>query len=325
METVYVNAIFTGICSFVIGDEIGEHTAKDVRFVMPNARKWQRSQNNKGVLLPPHYPFLIAREVDVARTPKGDEQGKWVGRRPTGRLLDRWVYWIIKDETLRFEFGTDKGTQPPLTIGSLRDVADLHDLVGKGGEVDDVCLQGRCRRVAARVVFDRGVLSQRSLTTDKFYFVRPDQTETPPKELVDELQVALPAVPLVPRKANRRDGVSDDADQRADERFLVITPRALDDDPDDSDDEERRVTRDIILSPQQPLIHLYFGSAPESDLGAVVAGYGNHEHGTSNLHFEFHYEVSRKKHNALPVPKLYGPGSGGPLAGTDGCPPAHGG
>lgn len=307
MHTIKLNVVFTGVCSYEAVNVVGDR-AREVRFMMPNARKWRVSANDPDFLIPPHHPFLIVRESEVARR---DETGNWKGRKPSGRLFDRWVYWMLRDETLRIVEKTKECEKRPkdardVKLGNTANVVRLRDLCGDDARVDPSCSEGRSGRVASRFVFQRGRLSQRRLTTETFRFRRCDGTYTRPQELADEIQMALRGVRLIGSE-------------------LTISTRRLDDEDDDETSIEPRKRDAIILRPTRPLLDIYAGSAPEADLAAVVGGAPNHDHGNANLHFEYHYEMSRRNLDVFPVPERVAKATTGPIGGNDRCPPSNGG
>jgi hypothetical protein len=298
-KTVDVNVVFTGICSYAprdAGPNAGTGGKVDkVTFVMPNGKSWRKSRNpGNAKLIPPHHPFLVAKECDVARV-----DGLWKGAPPSGRMYEKWVYWLLDPANIHIGLLRTDGVR----FGNIKDVIHIPDLVPEA-EVSDVCLMGETESVGARVIFESGFLSQRSVTTGRFSIRRANSDKPDPsKEIADEIQVALKDVDL------------------NESGELVLKRLNLNDD--------KNALEPIILKPSQPLIKIFFGSAPPADLGAVVGWVPNHEHGDSNTHFELHFDISRRRpYPPLPVPSpdvVKETGARGPLAGTDGCPPGSNG
>lgn len=290
LSEVDLHTVFTGIVSYAPGDGGGCKCAEEVRFIMPNTRVWRPSRSRPGKLIPPHEPFLIALECDVAL----DGNGFWKGKQPTGRLFDRWVYWRLTNDNIRINAMPKTG----VTFGKTDAVVRLADLCPEA-ELDDECIRGETGRVGARVVFTAGRLSQKGLTTDKYKFETCAQGTTRAKEIADEILVILNGLPLV-------------------NGDLILNRRRLND--------GRSGRTPIILHPQRRMTQIFFGSAPEADLGAVVSRVENHPHGNTNFHFELHYDLSRRRpFPPIPVPEFAGSGTGGPISGSDRCPPTAGG
>ncbi|HEY0140774.1 MAG TPA: hypothetical protein VGF48_07750 [Thermoanaerobaculia bacterium] len=289
-----MNIIFTGIVSYTPTSAGPCDCVEEVRFIMPNVRQWRASLNEPQKLIPPHQPFLIARERDVAKV--GDSA--WKGAPPSGRLFERWVYWILQADHIR----VDDLNKDGVVYGNTHDVVRLRDLCPEA-EVCDECAKEESPRVGARVALTSGRLSQRSVTTEMYCFETCAGPTIGPKAIADEVQVAIKGHELnvngeVVLKRLRLNG--------------------------------QKAARDpIILKPKNVggLMTIYFGSAPEADLGAVVSRIDNHEHGETNIHFELHYDVSKRRpYPPLPVPKrrpaTYS--GAGPIGGSDRCPPTTG-
>lgn len=293
MAKVDLNIVFTGIVSYAPTSGGPCKCADEVRFVMPNIRNWQQSKNDCAILIPPHHPFLIARKDEVAL----DCGGFWKGAQPSGVLYDKWVYWMLKNENIRVDRMEKKGVK----FGKTANVVRLSELCPEAG-LSNECLREDTPRVAARVVLTDGRLSQRSLTTERYEFERCGGKKTAAQELADEVQVSVKALKL-------------SADNE-----LVLKRLGL-------NDGKKALTPIILRRRYRPLMTIYFGSAPEADLGAVVGRTTNHDHGGTNYHFELHYEMSSRRPFApLPVPTRVPAGPGTPpLGGGDRCPPSSGG
>lgn len=291
-ETIDLNLIFTGIVSFTPPTGGSCDCVEEVRFIMPNVRQWRRSINRPGKLIPPHHPFLIARARDVAV-----DGGFWKGAPPSGRLFERWVYWILKDDHIQI----DNLRKDGVTYGNTSDIVRLSSLCPEA-DICDECAKEESPRVGARVVLTAGRLSQRSLTTEKYLFTTCPGRTIGPKEIADEVQVSI-------KKHELRNGE------------VVLKRLRL--------NGEKGARDPIILCPRRPkgLMTLYLGSAPEADLGAVISRSENHDHGDTNIHFELHYDVSKRRpYPPMPVPvRQLGTSSGiGPIGGNDRCPPTSG-
>lgn len=291
LDQVDLKIIFTGLCSYAITP--GNGVQAKATFVMPNTRTWRNSLNDGSVRIPPHRAFLIARRADVAF-----EHGSWKGHPPAGMIQEKWVYWTFDSDLIYI----DQLPRTGVEVGNVRDVVDLPTLC-RDAEMSDECLSEQCDQVAARVVFESGRIAQRSLTTSLYKLETCRGEKLGPKEIADEVQVSISRVP--------RNGRGE----------IVFKRCALDG------------TRDgrppIILKPVDPLTKIFFGSAPEVDLAAVVSRAPNHRHDTTNAHFELHYEISKRRPYApVPVPERDESNLGanvsriGPIAGTDRCPPS---
>jgi hypothetical protein len=295
LSEVDLHVIFTGVVSYFPGDGGNCNCVNEVRFMMPNGRAWRMSRNKPDVRIPPHVPFLIARERDVAFD---DGPRFWKGKPPTGRLFNKWVYWILNDDNVRIENSPHTG----VSFGNTQDVVHLADLCSEAG-VSDECVRENTRKVAARVIMDAGRLSQRSLTADEFIFETCSGKTIGPKPIADEVLVSIKKLKLINGE-------------------IILKRLRLDD--------ARSARTPIILKPhpQQRLIKIFFGSAPEADLGAVVGQMTNHDHGDTNVHFELYYDLSKRRpFPPMPIPERSPlvTGMTGPIGGGDRCPPTAGG
>jgi len=295
MATIKVKLFFTGICTYSPGTPPADgQKHPKVIFVIPFANTWKKSKKKPGKVIPPHVPFLMAPEVDVAREADGD----WVGRAPDGRIRNH-VFWILGRENVRFKDLDTDGVE----YGDMSDVIHIPDLCKDAG-MDSSLLNQRSNKVGARIILTTGALSVKSTTDCKYYFELCDGTTTTPAYIADVLQMNLGDVQLSSKGE------------------IFFLTNALDDGPNGE--------KQIVLKPDKDTaqLELIAGSAPEVDLPAVIGAAPNHQHEDENLHFELHYGVSKKAPSTvIPVP-IRVPGScrttegTPPLPGTDTCPPS---
>lgn len=290
--TVDLRLIFTGICTFVPRAPVAQNQYKEVRFIMPDARKWRKSQKKAGASIPPHRVFLIVKEADTAQ----DSTGGFLGREPSGRLGDKWVYWTLEHENLRVKDAPASGVE----ISTQMKIADIPKLC-YDARIAPHHIDGDSTAVLARVILQNAALSQGSETACMYQFQLCDNTYTQPSALADEVVVDITRVPV---------GTSGE---------VQIISTSL-------NDQEANAPPIILRAAQSGTIQAYCANAPESDLLAVLGQAPPHAHGDANLHFELYYLLSQKAPtDIIPVPELVPgtcKGKGPPLPGTDSCPPS---